>query len=168
MSTPYLGEVRLFSFNFAPKGWSLASGQLLPINQNQALFSLFGTFYGGNGVNTFELPNLQGRTPMFYGGQTVIGQQTGTETVTLTSNQYPAHSHSFAASTTGGLGLPTGNYLGATAGGRNIYAVGGTPQTLNPSALAASQAGSQPHQNMQPFLVMTYAIALSGIFPTRN
>ena len=168
MGTPFLAELRLVSFDFAPKGWALANGQTLSIQQNAAVFSLVGTFYGGNGINTFQLPNLQGRTPMFYGSQTVIGQQVGTETVTLTSNQYPSHNHSFAASTTGGLGLPTGNYIGATAGGRNIYAVGGTPQPLNPSAVAASTAASQPHENMQPYLVMNYVFALQGVFPSRN
>jgi len=168
MTDQFVAEIRLVGFNFAPLGWAICQGQTLPISQYSAVFSLVGTFYGGNGTSNFQIPDLQGRSPMFYGQQTAVGEKIGTETVTVLSTQYPSHSHVFAANTTGGLGLPTNNYLASVTGGRNIYAVGGTPQPLNPAAAAAAQGGSQPHQNMQPFLVMNYIFALTGAFPSRN
>jgi microcystin-dependent protein len=173
MGLPYVGEIKLVGFNFAPRNYAFAQGQILSISQNTALFSLLGVNFGGDGKSNFGLPDLRGRAAMFYGSQTVIGEQIGTEQVTVLSTQYPAHAHAFAVNTTGGLGLPTNNFLASVPGAsHNIYAVGGTPQPLNstgsPPALAVAAGGSQPHQNMQPFLVMNYIIALFGAFPARN
>lgn len=170
MSNPYLGELRLVSFGFAPKGWALSNGQLLTINQNQALFALLGTIYGGNGVQTFALPNLQGRTPLSMGNGYVIGQQAGEENHTLTSNEVPLHTHfgtaNMAVTATVG-NLPTGNYLAATSGSQEIFANAGSTSAMN-SAVVGHYGGSQPHTNQQPYLVMNWVIALTGIFPSRN
>jgi microcystin-dependent protein len=174
MSNPYLGEVRMFGGNFAPQGWALCNGQILPISQNAALFSLLGTQYGGDGRSTFALPDLQGRVPISFGtgpgGAVVIGEEDGAETVTLTPAQAPAHSHEWAVM--GGAGtadkekLPNG-YL--ANGPLAVY------DNTNPAttvALASSTistvGGSQPHENMAPFVVLNFIIALTGIFPSRN
>jgi microcystin-dependent protein len=170
MYDPFMGEIAVFSCNFAPRGWALCNGQLLPINQNQALFSLLGTMYGGNGTTTFALPNLQGRVPVHAGNGFTQGQVGGTETVTLTAAQ-TAHGHSIGASTAvASLASPAGN-VPATSAVRSIAhgaAGGGANTSLNAAALSTTVSTGQAHQNMQPSFVLNYCIALQGIYPTRN
>lgn len=171
MSTPFVAEIRMFGFNFAPTGWAQCNGQLLPISQNTALFSLLGTFYGGDGKSTFALPNLQGSVPMFWGqGQGlsdyVIGEQAGTPFVTLLQSEMPAHIHNFVASEeSGNENNPGNNYFGD---GETIYAPDNNP--VAPMALQTlSIAGSSlPHNNMMPYLVINFCIALQGVFPPRS
>lgn len=179
MSSPFLGEIRAFGFNFAPKGWAMCNGQQLAINTNAALFSLLGTFYGGNGVSTFALPDLRGRGAVNQGqgpglSNYIIGEQTGTETVTLISTQMPQHNHLWAANNAlGDHPSPSGNFLaGARIPTNNTpvptYAAPGgatVPLAANTLALAGQ---NQAHNNMMPYLVVTYCIALQGIFPSRN
>ena len=167
MADPFLGEIKIMSFSFAPKGWALCNGQTLPINQNQALFALFGTTYGGNGQTTFALPNLQGQTPIHIGGGFSQGQTGGEQSHTLSSAEMPAHAHVAQGTTTNAdQPVPTGNLLGAA---NNMYtgANAGNLTPLEPSSISAL-GGSQAHQNMQPFLTLTFCIALQGIFPSRN
>lgn len=164
MTEPFLSEVKIVSFNFAPRGWALCNGQLLPINQNQALFSLLGTTYGGNGQTTFALPNLQGRVPIHIGNGHTQGESSGEESHTLTASEMAAHSHVVSASATDPTqGLPTGNIWANGAG-----AYSNTPNSaMNPASIS-NVGGSQPHTNLQPFLVLNFIIALQGIFPSRN
>jgi microcystin-dependent protein len=165
VATPYLSEIRMMSFNFAPKGWALCNGQLLPINQNQALFSLLGTTYGGDGRTTFGLPNLQGRVPVHRGTGFVQGQSGGEQTHTLVVGEEPVHTHTAVGTLTAGdAPIPTGNYLGAA---NNMYAPLANPTTLHPSTIGNAGAG-QPHENMQPYLVLSFCIALQGVFPSPN
>jgi microcystin-dependent protein len=164
MSQPFLAQIMMVSFNFAPKGWALCNGQLLPINQNQALFSLLGTTYGGDGRVNFALPNLQGKIPNGVGGGYVLGQTSGSSTVTLTINQMPAHNHLWnAASGAASGGVSQTNILG----GANMYTPSPLDATMLPSAVS-NVGGSQPHQNMMPYLVLNYCIALQGVFPSQN
>ena len=166
MSTPFLGEIKIVSFNFAPKGWALCNGQLLPINQNQALFSLLGTTYGGNGQTTFALPNLQGRTPLHVGAGFILGQSSGEEVHTLISSEMPAHTHAaVASSNTADQTSPANNYW-AVSGSYTAYA-GSPNETMAPQAVGPA-GGSQPHANLSPYLVLNFVIALQGIFPSRN
>ncbi|KGM40535.1 tail collar protein [Aquabacterium sp. NJ1] len=170
MGTPFLGEIRQTSFGFAPKGWALCNGQLLPISQNQALFAILGTTYGGNGQTTFALPDLRGRSPAHAGGTMTLGESVGAEAHTLTVNEIPAHAHGLQGSTDlANNTSPEGNLLAAKGrGGKDIYAPGAsTLQPMSPQAIAPSGA-SQPHENMQPFLTLNFIIALTGIFPSRN
>ncbi len=169
MSTPYLAEIKLTSFAFAPKGWAFCNGQLLPINQNQALFALLGTQYGGNGVTTFALPNLQGRAPMHFSGVHAIGQTGGEEQHMLTAGEMPAHVHALRASgKAAASSSPAGGVLAAPArGGTPAYAAVGNLVALNPAAITAT-GGGQPHENRPPFLALNFVIALQGIFPSRN
>ncbi|MDE2401051.1 MAG: phage tail protein [Burkholderiales bacterium] len=170
MSTPFLGEIRPVSFAFAPKGWALCNGQLLPINQNQALFSLLGTQYGGNGQTNFALPDLRGRAPMHVGPASSQGQPLGEEAHTLNANEVPAHQHRLQASADlANMTSPGGTVLAAKPrGGRDIYAPAASPTTpLNPDSIGATGAG-QAHDNMQPFLALNFVIALQGIFPSHN
>jgi microcystin-dependent protein len=168
MAEPFLGEIRTTSFGFAPKGWALCNGQLLPINQNQALFSILGTTYGGDGRVTFALPNLQGRVPMHVGDGAVLGQAGGEAAHTLTTAEMPAHTHRLqAASDLANASVP-GDAVPAAkpSGGRDIYAPKGSPATpLNPAAVGSTGA-SRPHDNMQPYLTLNFIIALQGIFPS--
>ena len=173
MSEPFLAEIRIFAGNFAPRGWAVCNGQLLPISQNTALFSLLGTQYGGDGKTTFALPNLQGMAPMHFGqgpGLTdrVIGEVGGSQTVTLLSNQVPQHNHVFNAGS-GGRGnvttVPNNTNSDAPAL-TNIYGTSGGTQ-MNPSMLQPTPP-SQPHDNMQPYLVLNFIIAIAGIFPSRS
>ncbi len=168
MAEPFLSEIRVFSFQFAPKGWATCDGQLLPINQNQALFSLLGTTFGGDGRVNFALPDLRGRVPIHGGGGHVLGERGGEQAHTLSSAEMPSHTHAVAASTsaTGGSSNPTGKYLG---GANNVYAPpgAGSQTTLRPDAVT-TVGSSQAHQNMQPFLVLNLCIALQGIFPSPN
>jgi microcystin-dependent protein len=165
MSEPFLSEIKIMSFGFPPKGWALCDGQLLPINQNQALFSLLGTTYGGDGRVNFGLPDLRARTPMHMGGGHTLGERGGEQAHTLSISEIPTHVHTANASaaTTGLIDPPTNNVLA----GANIY---GTPQSLTsllPSTLA-NVGGSQAHLNMQPFLTLSLCIALQGIFPSQT
>jgi microcystin-dependent protein len=166
MAEPFRGEVRLMSFVFAPRGWALCNGQLLPINQNQALFALLGTTFGGNGQTTFALPDLRGRTPIHVGNGHIVGEAGGQQSHTLSIAELPEHTHSVAASATasGGSATPNANFLG---GGNNAYhaASGGVLTSLRPDTVT-SVGGSQAHLNMQPFLTLSFCISLDGIFPS--
>jgi microcystin-dependent protein len=167
MSEPFLGQISIFSFNFPPKGWAFCNGQLLPINQNQALFSLLGTMYGGDGRTTFALPDLRGRVSMHMGAGHTQGESGGQESVTLTLAQMPQHSHPVMSNTGAGTATsPAGKFWWKDSGGNAVYStVGGT--TLNPNAIIAV-GGGQPHPNVAPLLTVSYCIALVGIFPSRN
>lgn len=165
MATPYLCEIKICAFNFPPKGWATCNGQQLPINQNQALFSLLGTTYGGNGQTTFALPNLQGRVPVHMGAGRIEGEMAGQEAHTITQAEMPAHNHlMMAANDAATTNVGTGAFLAQRA---SAYSA-----ATNLTAMAATEisavGGSQPHTNMQPFLVLNFCIALQGIFPSRN
>jgi microcystin-dependent protein len=166
MAEPFLSELRIMSFSFAPKGWAMCNGQLLPINQNQALFSLLGTTFGGDGRVNFALPDLRGRTPIHVGSGHTLGERGGEQAHTITKAELPTHIHLVAASTadTGGNDNPAGRFLG---GASNMYHTPTNLQAINPGTIQ-NAGGSQPHQNMQPFLTLTFAIALQGIFPSPN
>ncbi len=168
MSTPYLGEIRMFASSFAPKGWALCNGQLMAISENTALFSLLGTFYGGDGMTTFALPNLQGQVPVDAGvledgSEYVQGVSGGATSVTLTTAQLPAHRHAFVGAG-GGDSSPAGALL-ATPSGDEIYTTGAITGAL---AGLQSTGGSQPHDNLMPYLCISFIIALQGIYPTRD
>ena len=165
MGTPYLGEIRLLSFNFAPKGWALCNGQTLPINQNQPLFALLGTYYGGDGIRTFALPNLQGRVPVGFGSAHALGEQSGEYTHTLTSQEMPAHVHTATVAATATTVAPSGTVALAQPG-KAAYAPAGTA-AMNPLTVSTVGA-SQPHENTAPYLTVQFAIALMGIFPSQN
>jgi microcystin-dependent protein len=164
MAEPFLSEIRIMSFVFPPKGWALCDGQLLPINQNQALFSLLGTTFGGDGRVNFGLPDLRGRVPIHVGGGHTLGERGGEQAHTLSIAEIPTHTHGVNASSaaTGGSSSPNGNYLG---GGNNVYGAGGSLTTLQPGTVT-NVGGSQAHLNMQPFLILSFCIALQGIFPS--
>jgi microcystin-dependent protein len=163
MGEPFMGELRLMSFGFAPKGWAQCNGQFMPINQNQALFSLLGTMYGGNGQTTFALPDLRGRVPMHVGGGFTQGQVAGHEAHTVTIQELPAHNHFVNASSTAGNAADPG-MLGPFSNG---YGPAASLTALQP-ATVVNVGGSQPHENRQPFLVLEWCIALDGIFPSQN
>jgi microcystin-dependent protein len=168
MSTPFLGEVKMVSFNFAPKGWALCNGQFLPINQNQALFSLFGTMYGGNGQTTFALPDLRDRTPLHFGAGFTQGQAGGEIAHTLAISETPAHSHGLnGSSTIANQVVPAGSLLGVNAVDDIFASTLGTAAVLSPAAVT-SVGGSQAHSNVQPYLTLNFCVALQGIFPSRN
>lgn len=165
MSEPFLSEIKIVSFNFPPKGWALCNGQLLPINQNQALFALLGTTYGGNGQTNFALPNLRGRVPIHFDASHNLGEAAGSTSVTINIQQLPTHTHVMQSSNTTGNAAIVGNAVfGAEPG--NPYAGAGADVTV-PGAIS-SIGGSQPHNNMMPYLVLNFIIALQGIFPSRN
>ncbi|MGN6608170.1 MAG: phage tail protein [Jatrophihabitans sp.] len=166
MSDPYIGEIKLVSFNFPPKGWAFCNGQLLPINQNQALFSILGTFYGGNGQTNFALPNLQGRVALAYDAQHPLGEMAGEELHTLTLNELPAHNHLAQASDT--ASNPGSSPAGAVwaQNGAAMFA-SASDVAMAPGALG-SAGGGQAHENRPPYLVLNYIIALQGIFPSQN
>lgn len=176
MSEPFLAEVRPFAFNFAPRGWASCDGQILPINQNQALYSLLGTIYGGDGRVTFALPDLRGRTPVHVGssgaGSPVqLGQRGGEESHVLTVQEMPAHTHTAqATSATPASTAQGGALLAPTGGGRRpLTPYGGASATLVPLHTASiGSTGGQAHNNMQPYVVINFCIALQGIFPSRN
>jgi microcystin-dependent protein len=162
---PFLGEVRIMSFDFAPATWAMCNGSLLPINQNQALFSLLGTVYGGNGQTTFALPDLRGRIPMHTQGNAFnLGQRAGEAGHTLSINELPTHTHTpVATQTSGDAFIATGLLLANV--NLNAYAAQSPPQNIAPDTIAPV-GGSQPHNNMSPYLVMTFCIALQGVFPS--
>jgi microcystin-dependent protein len=165
LSTPYLSEIRMISFNFAPKGWALCNGQLLPINQNQALFALLGTTFGGNGQTTFALPDLRGRSPLHVGGAHLLGDHGGEEAHAVVLPEMPAHTHPVSASSnTADQGLPGGNLPAVVT--QAAYA--STPNSTLSAAAVGNSGGSQAHDNMSPYLVVNFVIALQGIFPSRN
>ena len=175
MAQPYVGEIRMFAGTFAPVGWMFCDGQTLPISENETLFQLIGTTYGGDGQSTFNLPNLQSRVPIHMGtsgGQTfILAEMAGVETVTLTAQQIPVHTHPIVASASPGTSTsPVGTVLAeasGTAGGELTY--GTDPAIVAMNAQSLTQAGgSQPHDNMQPYLVISFIISLFGIFPTQN
>jgi microcystin-dependent protein len=165
MTSPFMSEIRIMSFNFAPKGWAQCNGQLLPINQNQALFSLLGTTYGGDGRVTFGLPNLQGRTPVSMNNGFVLGQIGGEVAHTLLIPEIPTHTHQWNATTNGGnVATPQNNLFGTFA---NLYTAATNLTSLIPASIS-NTGGSQAHVNMQPYLVLNFCIALQGIFPSQN
>jgi microcystin-dependent protein len=168
MAEPFLSEIRMMSFNFPPKGWALCNGQLLPINQNQALFSLLGTTYGGNGTVNFALPDLQGRVPTHTGGQGhFLGEKGGEQNHTLTISEMPTHTHVASASTNPGGDQVPANDLLANSAPNNIYGPVQNLTSMRPNTVS-NVGGSQAHQNMQPFLTINFSIALQGIFPSQN
>jgi len=173
MSEPFLSEIKIMSFNFPPKGWALCNGQFLPINQNQALFALLGTTYGGNGQTTFALPNLRGRIPIHMGSGHTLGEMAGSSAVTVNIQQMPAHNHFLTGSTRSDRTIPNTNVTDPTNAlfadtQALIYnAASDNFTTLLPSVIG-NFGGSQPHENRQPFLVLNFCIALQGIFPSQN
>jgi microcystin-dependent protein len=181
MGTPFLSEIRIMAFDYPPKGWTLCNGQILPINQNQALFSLLGTTYGGNGQTTFGLPNLQGRVPLHFGDGIVLGQSAGQYSHTLTNQEMPAHTHMVNAdgttAATANANTPTAtvSVLGQSAGKKkdgtplniNIYGTG-APGSLHNPATVSNFGGNQAHLNQQPYLTLSFCICLQGIFPSQN
>ena len=165
MAEPFLSEIRVMSFGFPPKGWALCNGQLLPINQNQALFSLLGTTYGGDGRVNFGLPNLQGRAPMHVGNGHGLGERGGEQSHTLTAQELPTHQHAFSASqANANTPAPANNMFGTS---NNMYAAAANLTSLNPGTIT-NAGGSQAHPNMQPILTLSFCIALQGIFPSPN
>lgn len=170
MADPFVAEIRIYPFNFAPKGWAFCDGQLMPLSQNTALFSLLGTFYGGDGKSTFALPNLQGSAPMFWGqgpGLSLrdIGEQGGSTTVTLLQSEMPQHNHTLSTSVRPADGLNPGGQAPGT--GNAMYAAPGNAGSLAPQALALA-GGSLPHNNLQPYLTLSFCIALQGVYPART
>jgi len=167
MAEPFLSEIRIMSFSFPPKGWALCDGQLLPINQNQPLFSLLGTTYGGDGRVNFALPDLRGRASIHMGSGHTLGERGGEQAHTLSISEIPTHTHSaMATSTNGGVIIPTGNLL---AGGTpQLYHAPDANLTALNAATLGNVGGSQAHLNMEPFLVLSFCIALQGIFPSQT
>jgi microcystin-dependent protein len=173
MSEPFLGEIRLFGFNYAPNGWAFCQGQLLPIAQNSALFALLGTMYGGNGQTTFALPDFRGRVPVGMGQGPGLpsytqGEMSGEVSHTLIISEMPSHNHLVSPSQSAGTANPAGAFPGSDQRTPlNIYNATADGPTMNPQVVGQT-GGSQPHNNMQPYLAMNYCIALNGIFPPRS
>lgn len=169
MAEPYISEIRIFGFNFAPRGWAQCNGQILPINQNQALYSLLGTTYGGDGRTSFALPDLRSRVPMHVGGDDYAvsqGQNGGAETIALSASQIPPHTHSLrASSTVGDQNTPEGNVLAAPI--FNLYGAASNLDAMN-TAIVGDNAGGSAHNNRMPILAVNFCIALQGLFPPRN
>lgn len=168
MAEPFLGEIRPMSFNYPPKGWALCNGQLMSISQNQALYQLLGTTYGGDGQTTFALPDLRGRTPIHAGNGHTLGEQGGEQAHTLSLNELPQHLHAVLGSSaaSGGTATPNGNFLG---GGNNVYHSpnGGPPVALRPDTVT-TVGGGESHPNMQPYMTVSFCIALQGLWPSQN
>jgi microcystin-dependent protein len=169
MAEPFLSEIRIMSFVFAPKGWALCNGQLLPINQNQALFSLLGTTYGGDGRVNFALPDLRSRVPIHMGDGHTLGEKGGEQAHTLSIAELPTHTHAEnATSAVATTGTPDNTVLLAQSTAANLYASAGSNLQAMAPAAVSNVGGSQPHLNMQPFLTLNFCIALQGIFPSQN
>lgn len=168
MSTPYVGEIRMFAGNFAPAGWALCQGQLLAISENDVLFNLIGTTYGGDGQSTFALPNLQSRLPVHVGPGFALGQSGGAEEVTLTTSQIPTHSHPLVASTNNASTANASGNLLAQTPSYTPYITGFPASSPLNAASVGSSGGSQPHDNMHPFLVINFIISLFGVFPSQS
>ena len=173
MSDPYIGEIRMFGGNFAPLGWAFCKGQLLSIAQETTLYTLIGTTYGGDGVNTFAVPDLQGRAPVHQGqgpglSNYVLGQKAGVESVTLTVQQIPQHTHDVAHGGAGSQASPQGGLLGTTSARDYRYSDATTDVSSPADALRVQGASNQPHENRSPFLAINFIICLSGIFPSQN
>jgi microcystin-dependent protein len=167
MGEPFLGEIKMASFNFPPKGWALCNGQFMPINQNQPLFALLGTTYGGNGQTTFALPNLRGRTPIHFSSIT-LGTSAGQEAHTLTSSEMPAHNHFVTGNSTAATtNTPASATRLANSSPVNLYSAFSSVTTMDPGTIL-NVGGSQAHNNMQPYLTISFIVALQGIFPSRN
>lgn len=165
MASPFIGEIKLIPYNFAPVGWAFCDGSLLSIAENEALFALIGTIYGGNGQTTFGLPDLRGRVPMHQSGQNPIGAVFGSESVTLTTGQMPMHGHQLhVLSGNGTILSPIGKYIGGSKTLGKVFG-DGSDAAMGPSGFAG---GNQPHDNMQPFLVLNFVIATEGVFPPQN
>ena len=166
MSSEFLSEIRIFSFGFAPKGWAQCNGQIMPMAQNQALFSLLGNVYGGDGKTTFALPDFRGRAGVHMGNRYTLGQNGGEQSHLLTVAEMPIHQHPVNATTNAATSpSPTSNSLLATES-QNAYVPGGTPNTAMSPAMIGSMGGSQGHPNMQPYLALNFCIALQGLFPS--
>jgi microcystin-dependent protein len=165
MSDPFIGEIKVISFNFPPKGWAFCNGQLLPINQNQALFSILGTVYGGDGRVNFALPDFQSRMPVHQGQGFTLGQRAGEAAHTLTINEMPAHNHPVLGAATADGSSPNGTAWAPADGALEFYP---SPNTTMSAAAIANAGGGQPHQNEAPYLVLNFIIALVGIFPSQN
>jgi microcystin-dependent protein len=169
MAEPFVGEISPVAFSFAPRGWALCNGQLLPINQNQALFSLLGTTYGGDGRLTFALPDLRGRVIVSSSPNYLLGGTGGVEAVSLNVNQIPSHSHAPACSTaTGSAAVPSGLVWAGSSSNETLYQTGSGPNGSMAPGLITSSGNSLPHSNLQPFQVVNFIIALVGVFPSRN
>jgi microcystin-dependent protein len=167
MGTPFVGEIRMFAGNFAPAGWAFCQGQLVPISENETLFNLIGTTYGGDGQNTFALPNLASRVPIHAGPGFTLGQTGGAESVTLTTSQIPAHSHvPQASSNTGQNNSPQGGVWASSSPATQYATSANVPSLPMANGTLGSSGGSQPHDNMVPFLVINFIISLFGIFPS--
>jgi microcystin-dependent protein len=165
VAEPFLSEIRMMSFDFAPRGWALCNGQLLPINQNQALFSLLGTTFGGDGRTNFALPDLRGRTPMHEGDNHTLGERGGEQAHTVSIAELPTHTHTFNASQTNATTPLAANNMFGTS--NNAYAAATNLTSISPGTIT-NTGGSQAHLNMQPFLTLSFCIALQGIFPSQN
>lgn len=165
MAQPYVGEIRMFAGNFAPAGWMFCEGQLLPISENETLFNLIGTTYGGDGQSTFALPDLRGRVPLHFGNGFILAETGGVEEVTLTVSQIPAHSHPMLASTNVSQDTSPSNKVLGQTGSALLYIQDATDNNLNASAMT-SVGGNQPHTNFQPYLCVDFIISLFGIFPS--
>ena len=167
MAQPYVGEIRIFGGNFAPSGWMFCQGQLLPISEYETLFNLIGTTYGGDGQETFALPDLRGRIPIHQGGGFTLSQTGGVETVTLTINQIPAHNHAVLASSDSGNSSAPGNYV-AAGQEKLVFGTETTPAIVAASQTVGTTGGSQPHDNLMPYLCLDYIISPYGIFPSQT
>jgi microcystin-dependent protein len=167
MSEPFIGEIKIVAFNFAPRQYAQCDGALLPINQNQALFSILGTTYGGNGQTTFALPDMRGRVPVHSGNGIILGQKSGEENHTLITTELPGHNHQLNGSNQAGtLATPVSNYMPTS--NESAYSPPNAPSATMVANEVSNTGGSQPHNNMQPYLVINVIIALQGIFPSRN
>jgi microcystin-dependent protein len=167
MASMFMGEIRLVAFNFAPQGWAQCNGQLLPINQNQALFSLLGTMYGGNGQTTFALPDMRARVPMHMGNGHTLGERAGENSHTVTISELPTHTHVLNGSSNAGTALLPANNLLAQSNNQ-FYQTNISSFTAMNATAVSTIGGSQPHENRQPFLALLFCIALQGIFPSQN
>ena len=168
MSEPFLGEIRIFGITFAPRGWADCDGQILPINQNQSLYSLLGTTYGGDGRTSFALPDLRGRSPRFWDGANPIGQKGGVETVAITDATMPAHNHLMQVNSGAADSDKPGGHFMSKITVDQTFAPAGANEVLMDPTIIGNTGGSQTHQNMQPYIALRFCIALQGLFPSRN